>query len=793
MTTREIRTHSNTSASRLGGAEFRAAVVGALLGGVVGAAALERLAPGHLRLVGALSGEATFVQSLATWLGICLLLGFAFAYVVSRSLDGYANAVLELTSRSATLRRLLRPAVERSMLGTTAAGLGLLFGACAAVLVGFLGVPAAVDAATGYRPSVPIVDSSIAAGYVVTGTVIGAGYGMTLDGSLPTFGLGSDRGRGVVYGSLLGGVVGGGLLAALAPLHLRYVGAVAGSGSVGRGLLVFLAVAFPLTALFALTAAKLSGRGPGYARRTAVSGLCFGALAGVGLSLFAVPALVNANTSFTLASPLGNRTVLAGWAAYGLFGGYGYARGVQGGSVLSETLADRTGAVVASTLVAGTVGSVLLYLISPLHLRFVGTLTRSGTLERGFLTVYLFAFLAAAAVALFADGTARRSGLRVGATTSVLGVLFGLVALPLYVNSETTFTLQVPLGNPRVLLGWAAFGMVFGLTYGVVRRRETPILGAERARATLYGAAGAAVVSTFVFYAGWPVYLRYFGDVAGNATFARGTATWMALAALFALGFALTLGKGVESSTPFSDAVRRGAAYGGVLAGLVGLVLVPFFVNETTASALPLPHTDLVVLLGYVAFGGVLGATYRSALPTDAETLETDLSVRALRRRAVAFGALFGAFVGGLVLQHLAGLVHLRYVGSVAGQGGSVIGSWAVWLALSALFAVAFLFAVGGRFDEYERRIRSVAKQDADLNRLLGGALDDTPRTTTGMLVGAGYGIALAVGVGMLAVPLVVNTATPFLMPLPNLDAYVLLAFVAYGTVLGTGYGVMLE
>lgn len=793
MTTREIRNHSNTSASRLGGPEFRAAVVGALLGGVVGAFALERLAPGHLRLVGALSGDAAFVQSLATWFGLCLVLGLGFAYVVSHSLNRYTNVVMALTSRSATLRRLLMPAVRRSMLGTTAAGIGMLFGAVAAVVVGFVGVPGAVNVATGYRPSVPIVDSAIALGYVLTGTVIGAGYGTTLDGSLPTFGLGGDRGRGVVYGTLLGGVIGGGLLATLAPLHLRYVGAVVGSGSVGRGLLVFFVAAFVTTVLFALTAAKLGGRGPGYARRTAFAGLCFGALAGVGLSLFAVPAVVNAETQFTLASPLGDRSVLVGWAAYGLLGGYGYARGVEGASVLPDTLVDRVGAVTASTLVAGTVGSVLLYLISPIHLRFVGTLTQSGTLERGFLTVYLFAFLAAVGVALFADRTAQRSGLRIGSVVSVLGVLFGLVVLPAYVNSSTAFTLQVPLGNPRVVLGWGVFGMAFGLTYGVVRRRETPLLGAQRARATVYGAAGAAVVSTFAFYAGWPVYLRYFGDIAGNASFARGTAVWVAFGLLFALGFALTLGKGIEASTPFGDAVRRGVAYGAGLAGLVGLVVVPFFVNETTAAALPLPHTDPAVLLGYLAFGGALGATYRSALPTETETLEADLSTRALRRRATVFGALFGASVGGLVLQHLAGLVHLRYVGSLAGQGGSVIGSWAVWLVLAALFAVAFRFAIGSRFDEYERRIRSVAEQDADLNRLLGGALDDTPRTTTGMLVGLGYGIALAVGVGMLAIPLVVNASTPFLMPLPNLDAYVLLAFVAYGTVLGTGYGVLLE
>jgi hypothetical protein len=269
--------------------------------------------------------------------------------------------------------------------------------------------------------------------------------------------------------------------------------------------------------------------------------------------------------------------------------------------------------------------------------------------------------------------------------------------------------------------------MGFGLTYGVVRRCETPLLGFDRTRATLYGAAGAGVVSTFVFYAGWPVYLRYFGDVAGHASFARGTAVWAGLAVLFALGFALTLGTDVETSTPFGDAVRRGAVIGGVLAGLFGLVLVPFFVNETTASALPLPHVSPAVLLGYLAFGGVLGATYRSALPTDTQRLEADLSTRGLHRRATLFGALFGAFVGGLVLQHLAGLVHLRYVGSLAGQCGLVVGSWGVWLALAALFAVAFRLVVGSRLGEYERRIRAATKQDADLNRLLGGASATRP------------------------------------------------------------------
>ena len=115
--------------------------------------------------------------------------------------------------------------------------------------------------------------------------------------------LGGAEFRAAVVGALSGGVV----------------GAVANSGTVGRGLLVFLAVAVPLTALFALTAAKLGGRGPGFVRRTALSGLFFGVLAGVGLSPFAVSVVVNANTSFTLSSPLGNRTVLAGWAAYGLF------------------------------------------------------------------------------------------------------------------------------------------------------------------------------------------------------------------------------------------------------------------------------------------------------------------------------------------------------------------------------------------------------------------------------------------------------------------------------------------
>jgi hypothetical protein len=402
---------------------------------------LERLAPGHLRLVGALGGDATFARSLATWLGLCLLLSFGFAYLASRSLNRWTDAVLGLTLRSVTLRRLVTPAVRRLMLGTTAAGVGTLFGLVAAVIVGFVGGPGAVAAATGYEPSLPVVDA--AAGYVLTGTFVGAGYGTTLDDSLPMFGFGSDRGRGVVYGTLLGGTVGGAVLRGrgrrqrlcrpwAARLLRRRVRLDDGVRAEGR---------------------KTRGMRPGYVRRTALAGLCFGVLAGVALGLFAVPAVVNSETGSTLATPLGGRTILAGWAAFGLFGGYGYARGVQGESVLPETLVDRVGAVAAATLVTGTVGSVLLYLTSPLHLRFVGTLTRSGTLERGFLSVYPFALLAAVAVALFADEPARRSELRVGVTVSVLGVLFGTVALPLHVNRATAFTLQVPLSNPRIVLG----------------------------------------------------------------------------------------------------------------------------------------------------------------------------------------------------------------------------------------------------------------------------------------------------------------------------------------------------
>jgi hypothetical protein len=337
------------------------------------------------------------------------------------------------------------------MLGTTAAGVGTLFGLVAAVIVGFVGGPGAVAAATGYEPSLPVVDA--AAGYVLTGTFVGAGYGTTLDDSLPMFGFGSDRGRGVVYGTLLGGTVGGARAGRgdAAPPPVR-----------GRGRRQRLCRPWAARLLrrrvrlddgVRAEGCKTRGMRPGYVRRTALAGLCFGALAGVALGLFAVPAVVNSETGSTLATPLDGRTVLAGWAAFGLFGGYGYARGVQGESVLPETLVDRVGAVAAATLVTGTVGSVLLYLTSPLHLRFVGTLTRSGTLERGFLSVYPFALLAAVAVALFADEPARRSELRVGVTVSVLGVLFGTVALPLHVNRATAFTLQVPLSNPRIVLG----------------------------------------------------------------------------------------------------------------------------------------------------------------------------------------------------------------------------------------------------------------------------------------------------------------------------------------------------
>jgi hypothetical protein len=136
----------------------------------------------------------------------------------------------------------------------------------------------------------------------------------------------------------------------------------------------------------------------------------------------------------------------------------------------------------------------------------------------------------------------------------------------------------------------------------------------------------------------------------------------------------------------------------------------------------------------------------------------------------------------------------MRYIGSVFKMGGSFTKAWLAWLVLALLLGGLFAILVRNKLDDYVNSLIMTSSRNDDLRRMLQPALKQAAVTTTSTAVGLAYGVALAVVLGAVGLPLLVENLTVFSMgPAPNLDGGTLLGFVLYGGFLGAGYGLVLE
>ncbi|MFC7154043.1 hypothetical protein ACFQPA_01055 [Halomarina halobia] len=153
--------------------EYVAALLSGTLAGLIFASVLLALAPARVRTVGALlaPGAPTLLGLLA-WLFLGTALGIGFAPVAALTLDAYLARTMQLTAKSAALRRVLQPLMERSAFATAGAGLGSLYGVVAIAL--YLVLPPLAAAVTGL--AVPLIDAGVL-GALLYGPMLGAGYG----------------------------------------------------------------------------------------------------------------------------------------------------------------------------------------------------------------------------------------------------------------------------------------------------------------------------------------------------------------------------------------------------------------------------------------------------------------------------------------------------------------------------------------------------------------------------------------------------------------------------------------
>lgn len=355
---------------------------------------------------------------------------------------------------------------------------------------------------------------------------------------------------------------------------------------------------------------------------------------------------------------------------------------------------------------------------------------------------------------------------------ALLGVTVGRIAVPALVAGATPFTFELSRSDPGILLGFVAYGTVLGLGYGASREGATPSLSVgvgvfgNLTRALVFGplvGAFAGVGVLYVLARGHLASLALVADLAPTA--GRALAIWAGLAFVLAVPFVLVGPRLVSRGSGYVGGVAAaGFVYGILLAVVLGTVAVPHYTTQLTGWTIPVPNFNVGTVLGYLAYGTFLGATYATArqygrlLP---KAVADD-------RDAVLFSALVAGGLGGGVIYQAAGRAQILFYGSLVGFPGSIPRSWAVWMTLSVLLAVFYVAVVRPRDTGPGYIWRSTRR-------------------------GAVFGLVAGVVLGLTVVPAIVNGTTRFTMPVPYLNPILLVGYTLFGSVVGFGYGASVE
>jgi hypothetical protein len=792
VTTRNAQSQAVASgeATSLDDGVLGAALVGSILGGLAGLAVLNSLAPIHLAFIGSVVGVGG-TAAYGVWICLAVVMSLVFAATAPPAITACTAATTWLTARIVPLRKLVLPLILRSPLGTTAAGVGFLYGATMGVVVGLVAVPSLIPAAT-----VPLTNPNIVAGYAVFGVVFGLGYGLTLEGTipLPSFSFISPRVRGTVLAPLLASVVSSGVVYTQQPLYLRYLGAIAGNGTPTFGLGIWVALTTILGLLFALVAADHASRGNG----TTGYGFVYGIVLAVFVGLLAVPAVASAMTPFDLGFGDVALSTLGAFVIYGIILGSTFGKVINQRPLRPAFMVGRSRAVAFSALLAAVVSGGILYTTSTVYLRLLGAIVGFGGSSSiglgvwfGVTFLFAMAFAALGARRIERTDVPAQTGLKVGTVYGVLLLLVGALVMPSVIRSATPFGLPTPHTNGTVLVAYLLFGVALGAVYEGTRGAGlTPAFLHGRGVPVVGGVVVGAAASAGLIYGALPpnVYFTVLGSIIGMPSLTGGLIIWFVLSLVFALLFVPLAAGVLERRLGVVRSLSVGVVYGGVLTAAVGLVGIP------ALTSISLPHTNPPVA-GYFVFGVVFSLVYTQLRKRTIvrEELPTSTAIGTSGQRAIVFGSLFGGSVGGLIVHHMVGGSAMRFLGAIVGYGGSAPIGWAVWLAISLILGLTFAVAVGPRLSQYARSMDEFVENDADLDAVFGDFLDRAPVTTAAAVAGFVYGIVAAIAVGAIAVPLAVNTVTPFGLFVPTLQPWFLLAFVLYGLVMGVGYGVIKE
>ncbi len=392
-----------------------------------------------------------------------------------------------------------------------------------------------------------------------------------------------------------------------------------------------------------------------------------------------------------------------------------------------------------------------------------------------------------------------------GLTAGSMGLLYGqilgfgffawLVPILHALNGQPVE--MFPLANFPVIFGYIVYGQVLGTVYGMLLEAEWYELGggdgAEQSAALVGAVAGGLLGSGVLYLVGGAQTVAALGTLVGSETVAHGVLVFMLAALVFGLAFSWVLSRTINDFTTtvimFSrrsettqkilvPLITRAALT--VTAGSMGLVygLALGVAVAVLGVVGALPQTGLAGVVAFAVYGNVLGNGYGLMMEkVDLTGLGPSEEYRAGLAGSLGAGLLSGlfilVFVGLTVFSGLAGLV---------GQDGIFTG-FLVWMGISAALGLAFVAYVSRTINDFTTTVIMFSRRSETTQAILVPLITRAALTVTAGSMGLVYGLAL----GVLAYGGVLAGAVPQVSPL------IVLAFVIFGQVLGTTYGLILE
>jgi hypothetical protein len=460
------------------GKDLHALLFGPLVGAAAGAAAFLVLVPGHLASLALVAGvRPTPANALVVWGLVSFVLSLLFVFTAARTVSrgpGYAR-------------------------GVTSAGFA--YGVVLAVGLGMLAVPHYTTQVSEWSVSVPNTNIGTITGYLVYGTFLGAAYGSAKQSGSVLPSVVRDHRDAVVFSSLLGGFLGGGVVyQAAGHAQLLFYGSLVGfAGSVPRSWAVWMGLTFVLGVFF-VRYVRPRDESTGYLWRSTRRGLGFGAVAGLVVGGMLVPALVSATTTFELPVPYLDPMILAGYTLFGGVVGAGFGASFEETGVAGAW--DTAKATTFGSLLGALLGGLVVHnLAGHVYIQFVGSLFGvEGSIGKSWAAWVIVSLVFGGVFARvlsqkfdtyltsFADAAEHNPDLRAVlgpamdrapiTTTAtgmglayggVLALVVGALFLPFAVSSFTDFSFPFEFAmNLAYLFGFVVYGGFLGAGYGAI-------------------------------------------------------------------------------------------------------------------------------------------------------------------------------------------------------------------------------------------------------------------------------------------------------------------------------------